>query len=376
MLLPLRCCPACVSSGPSRLSPVLRRRIPRTLYQHDLTTQTRFKASDARRHRRAATKPDNEGNTSSPSNSTSNGSYVQKNGSSSGVPSRNRTFVSVRETEDVPLSYRAIDGLSKSRGRLAGNNRSSSSSTHSSTTEDQANNSARIPRTRSTSDPSSSSNDNPSDSSQTPLKSKLFKWLKWPVSNSSSSSTSQAESSPEQHSSTTSSSTPQVQTGSNKVFQELLQGALLSSNSINSNSGSNPVGAQARNTRNTRSDKAMLEPGLEVEPEVVVDRELRELGEGEVEVDETERVRQMDLLQGQSRGHGMAGSCSGCLFPLRVELTLIRILHTFRITFIYHTAVPKSETRPKPLTQRSQRSTREKPGSNRINSKRPSRRVG
>jgi hypothetical protein len=84
----------------------------------------------------------------------------------------------------------------------------------------------------------------------------------------------------------------------------------------------------------------MLEPGLEVEPEVVVDRELRELGEGEVEVDETERVRQMDLLQGQSRGHGMAGSCSGCLFPLRVELTLIRILHTFRITFIYHIAVP------------------------------------
>lgn len=44
----------------------------------------------------------------------------------------------------------------------------------------------------------------------------------------------------------------------------------------------------------------MLEP--EVEPEVVVDRELRELGEGEV--DESERVRQMDLLQGQSRGHG------------------------------------------------------------------------
>jgi hypothetical protein len=332
MLLPLRCCPACVSSGPSRLSPVLRRRIPRTLYQHDLTTQTRFKASDARRHRRAATKPDNEGNTSSPSNSTSNGSYVQKNGSSSGVPSRNRTFVSVRETEDVPLSYRAIDGLSKSRGRLAGNNRSSSSSTHSSTTDDQANNSARIPRTRSTSDPSSSSNDNPSDSSQTPLKSKLFKWLKWPVSNSSSSSTSQAESSPEQHSSsTTSSSTPQVQTGSNKVFQELLQGALLSTNS---NSNLNPAGAQVRNTRSTKSEKAL--PESEVEPEVVVDRELRELGEGEV--DESERVRQMDLLQGQSRGP--AGSCSGCLFPLRVELISIRILHTFRITFIYHTAVP------------------------------------
>jgi hypothetical protein len=312
MLLPLRCCPACVSSGPSRLSPVLRRRIPRTLYQYDPTIQSRFKASDARRHRRAATKPDNEGNTSSSSNS--NGVHVQKNGSSSGVPSRNRTFVSVRETEDVPLSYRAIDGLSKSRGRLAGNNRTSSTSSNSSTTEDQANNTARISRTRSTptSDPScpSGSSDPASESSQTPLKSKLFKWLKWPVSNSSSSSTSQAESSPEQHSSsTTSSSTPQVQTGSNKVFQELLQGALLSSNSINSNSGSNPVGAQARNTRNTRSDKAMLEPGLEVEPEVVVDRELRELGEGEVEVDETERVKQMDLLQGQSRGP--AGSCSG-----------------------------------------------------------------
>lgn len=74
-----------------------------------------------------------------------------------------------------------------------------------------------------------------------------------------------------------------------------MQGALLSSNS-NSGSNLNPIGAQARNTRGTRSDKAMLEP--EVEPEVVVDRELRELGEGEV--DESERVRQMDLLQGQS----------------------------------------------------------------------------
>jgi hypothetical protein len=57
-------------------------------------------------------------------------------------------------------------------------------------------------------------------------------------------------------------------------------------------------------------------------------------------VDETERVRQMDLLQGQSPGLGMAGCCSGCWFLLRIVLILIRILHTFRITFIYHIAVP------------------------------------
>lgn len=310
MLLPLRCCPACVSSGPSRLSPVLRRRIPPTLYQHDLTTQTRFKASEARRHRRAATKSDSEGNTSS--SSTSNGVHVQKNGSNSEVPSRNRTFVSVRETEDVPLSYRAIDGLSKSRGRLAGNNRNSSSSSTSSNAEDQTNNTARTSRTRSTSDPSSGSSDPASDSSQTPLKSKLFKWLKWPISNSSSSSpSSSTDPSPGQHpespSTTISSSAIQDQRGSNKVFQELMQGALLSSNS---NSNLNPVVVQPRNTRSTRSDKAVLEP--EVEPEVVVDRELRELGEGEV--DETERVRQMDLLQGQYRG--MAGYYAGSLLLL------------------------------------------------------------
>ena len=205
MLLPLRCCSACMSSGPSKLSPVIHRRfIPRQA-RYNVDMQVRLKVTDARRRRRAAARSENDPDEDVAQESDL--SISEQDGDTSGSSSRGSTNASIplSETNKVPLSPRAISQLNKSSlGR------------------------PRQKKTSGSPDSEDGHGTKPSrseDSRSSPIKSKLYSWLKWPLTGSDSSQSNPVASSDDDP--VPSSSAPRSKS-SQKVFKELMQGALLS----------------------------------------------------------------------------------------------------------------------------------------------------